>query len=147
MRNYTKKKLISLYKSRFDSVNPEDTTKRTVLATNTKSVSNNTFAQTLNRTIDCSEPTLSLYTKLKNRIKGRIKILHSLKSQLSEGANNGAVSPARFTEITPAIRRRIEENTDSLIDQGLMELPSFWQFRVENSEAFMNSVSRLFFAW
>lgn len=143
IRNYTKKKLLPLHRSRFDSVNPEDATKRTVLPTNTKSASNNTFTQTLNKTVDCSEPTLSLYTKLKNKIKGRIKILHSLKSHLSEGAAKGAASLARFTEMTPAIRKRVEENADSLVDRGLAELPSFWQFRAENSEAFMSPASRL----
>jgi DNA helicase TIP49 (TBP-interacting protein) len=101
------------------------------------------MTQTLNKTI---EPTLSLCTKLKNKLRGRIKALHNLKIKLKEEPNfKATISLKRFAEITPEIRKRIEENTDSLVDQGSAGLLSFWEFRKENSEAFMSSISRLFF--
>jgi len=145
IKNYTKRKLLfPLGNSRFDSVNTHlgETTKRATLPTDISHY-NATITKPLNETI---EPTLSLYAKLKDKLRGRIKVLHNLKKKIKEEPNvKGMISLKRFTEITPEIKKRIEENTNSLADQGSAGLLSFWEFRKENSEAFMSSISRLFF--
>ena len=139
--------------SKYDSIEPINNIKQTLIPVTKEnedeSNNYNEDQKPLNKTIDAAESSTSLYTKLRKKITftNRLKVLQDMKSNAGNKRINikKLTSQNKFTEITPEIRKRIEENTGSIIDQGTKNFPSFWNFRIENSESFMNPLSRLFF--